>query len=145
MTTAAVAEKRWDPAVVPQLRQLCGQRAVLTDQASLAAYENDGLSFNRHRPDCVVIPNNSDELKEIIRICKGRDLPYLIRAAGTSLSGGPVAVAGGLIIHVSKLKSILEINLEDQYCTVEPGVVLNELNHRLGEVGYYYPPDPSSG
>ncbi len=118
---------------------------MLTDTASLAAYENDGLSFNRHRPDCVVIPNSSDELRAVIRLCAGRDFPYLIRGAGTSLSGGPVAVSGGLIIHLSRLKSILEVNVEDQYCVVEPGVVLNVLNHELGHYGFYYPPDPSSG
>ncbi len=144
METTTVA-KRWDPAAVGQLRKICGDRSVLADAASLAAYENDGLSFNRHRPDCVVIPKTSDELKRVVQFCNGKDFPYLIRGAGTSLSGGPVAVAGGVIIHVSNLKNIVEINTEDQYCVVEPGVVLNELNHQLGRYGFFYPPDPSSG
>ncbi len=145
MATTATPARLWDPSIVDDLRRISGERSVLTDDASLAAYENDGLSFNRHRPDCVVIPRSSEELKAIIQACKDRDFPYLIRAAGTSLSGGPVAVAGGLIVLVSRLKGILEVNVEDQYCVVEPGVVLNHLNHELAEYGFYYPPDPSSG
>lgn len=109
------------------------------------AYENDGLGFHRYRPDCVVIPRTSDELKEVVQLCRGRDFPYTIRAAGTSLSGGPVAAQGGLIIHVSRLRSILEINTEDMYCVAEPGVVLDTLNATLAGHGLFYPPDPSSG
>ena len=116
-----------------------------TDDASLMAYENDGLGFQRYRPDCVVIPRTSDELKEVVRLCRGRDFPYTVRAAGTSLSGGPVAAQGGLIIHVSRLRSILEINPEDMVCVTEPGVVLDTLNEALAPHGLFYPPDPSSG
>ena len=135
----------WHPDFVTRLKQCCGDASVRTDPASLMAYENDGLGFHRCRPDCVVIPRNSDELKDVVRLCRGHDFPYTIRAAGTSLSGGPVAEQGGLIVHVSRLKSILEVNAENLYCVVEPGVVLNRLNDHLESYGLFYPPDPSSG
>lgn len=135
----------WQPGFVASLRELCGETAVRTDSASLMSYENDGLGFHRYRPDCVVIPRDGDELKDVVRRCRNEDFPYTIRAAGTSLSGGPVAVQGGLIIHVSRLRSILEINTEDMYCVVEPGVVLDTLNSALEPHGVFYPPDPSSG
>ncbi|MFC1583979.1 FAD-binding oxidoreductase [Fibrobacterota bacterium] len=127
------------------LRAICGRDAVLTDPASLLGYENDALAFRRHRPDCVVIPGSCDELKRVIRFCRNIEFPYTLRGAGTSLSGGPVAAQGGLIIHLSRLRNILEINEEDLFCVVEPGVVLDRLNKALGAHGLFYPPDPSSG
>jgi len=134
----------WHPEFVRALKKICGERSVLTDPTALLAYENDALSFHRSRPDCVVIPNNYEQLKQVVQLCKGQDFPFTLRGAGTSLSGGPVAVAGGLVIHVSKLRNILEVNVEDQYCVVEPGVVLNRLNQHLSQFGLFYPPDPSS-
>src|SRR6185503_9912051 len=71
--------------------------------------------------------------------------PYVIRGAGTGLSGACVAEQGGLMIHLSRLKRILEIRPEDLTCVVEPGVVLNALNDALEPLGVFYPPDPSSG
>lgn len=134
----------WQPDTIRALRELCGERAVLTDPTSLTSYENDALGFHRYKPDAVVIPADSDQLRRIIEICRGRDFPYLVRGAGTSLSGGPVAAQGGLVIHVSRLRKIIEINEDDMYCVVEPGVVLDTLNATLKPRGLLYPPDPSS-
>tara|TARA_B100000809_G_scaffold51359_1_gene46579 strand:- start:3291 stop:4718 length:1428 start_codon:yes stop_codon:yes gene_type:complete len=134
----------WQPDTIRDLRALCGARAVLTDPTSLISYENDALGFHRYKPDAVVIPADSDQLKEIIGICRGRNFPYILRGAGTSLSGGPVAAQGGLVIHVSRLRKILAINEDDMYCVVEPGVVLDTLNAALKPHGLLYPPDPSS-
>ncbi|MBF0432467.1 MAG: FAD-binding protein [Fibrobacteria bacterium] len=130
---------------IEQLFDLCGKQSVLFDEIDLAGYENDALGFYRYKPDCVVIPETSEELKNLILLCYKWDITWLVRGAGTSLSGGPVAVNGGIIIHLSKLKSLLEVCENDMYCLVEPGVVLNNLNKALKPLGLFYPPDPSSG
>ncbi len=124
---------------------IAGAARVLTDRASLINYENDALGFHRFRPDCVVIPDGSEELAALVRYARDAALPYTVRGSGTGLSGGSVAAEGGLILHLSRLKRILEVNVADQYCVVEPGVVLHRLNEHLEAHGLFYPPDPSSG
>jgi glycolate oxidase subunit GlcD len=131
--------------LIQELRRLCGGNAVLDAPSALAAYDSDGLSFHRYRPDCVVLPSSSQELKEVLALARRAQVPYVLRGAGTGLSGAAVAVQGGLMIHLSRLKKILEIRPEDLLCVVEPGVVLNALNDALEPHGVFYPPDPSSG
>lgn len=118
---------------------------LLTSPAQLSGYEADGLSYKRYRPDAVVIPCCVLELRRIVEALREMDEPYVVRGAGTSLSGGPVAAQGGVVIHLSHLRGIEEINVAEGVCVVESGVVLNQLNARLSELGLYYPPDPSSG
>lgn len=127
------------------LQKACPKAQVLTEKSELTVYENDGLGFHRHQPDCVIIVNNADDIAPILKIAKECGFPYTVRGAGTSLSGGPVALEGGLIIHLSRMNKVLEINEDDMYCVVEPGLVLNRLNEYLKPSGLFYPPDPSSG
>ncbi|WDE95279.1 FAD-linked oxidase C-terminal domain-containing protein [Lentisphaera profundi] len=136
---------QWQDTWTQALKKACPQAQVLTDQAELTVYENDGLGFHRYLPDCVIIVNNADEIAPILKVAQDCGFPYTVRGAGTSLSGGPVALEGGLIIHLSRLNKVLEINPDDMYCVVEPGLVLNRLNTHLKEHALFYPPDPSSG
>lgn len=118
---------------------------LLSKPAQLTAYEADGLGYKRFHPGAVAIPDNNNELRTVILTLKDSGIPYCIRGAGTSLSGGPVAAQGGVIIHLSKLRTIETINTEDRYAVVESGVVLNHLDAALAPHGLYYPPDPSTG
>lgn len=118
---------------------------LLTEGAQLAAYETDGLSFKRFTPEAVAIPGDAKELRALIKELRDAAIPYTVRGAGTSLSGGPVAAAKGVIVHLSKLRKIEEINVEEGYAVVESGVVLNHLDAALKPHGLYYPPDPSTG
>ena len=92
-----------------------------------------------------MLPGSVEELKQVLAWVRAQDAPYTLRGAGTGLSGGAVAVEGGLIIHVSRLKRILHIDPENQVAEVEPGVVHQALNKALEPFGLFYPPDPSSG
>jgi glycolate oxidase subunit GlcD len=130
---------------IAELESICGKERVLQSPSQLLAYESDGLSFLRHRPDVVAIPADSEELRQVMDAARFHKIPYVIRGAGTGLSGACVADQGGLMIHLSRLKKILEIRPEDLCCVVEPGVVLNALNDALEPHGLFYPPDPSSG
>jgi len=118
---------------------------LLTSPAQVAAYESDGLSYRRFPPDAVAIPGNADEVVALVRLLRDLGIPYVARGAGTSLSGGAVAAQGGVVIHLSKLRQILEINPDEGYAVVETGVVLNHLDEALKPYGLYYPPDPSTG
>jgi FAD/FMN-containing dehydrogenase len=128
-----------------EILRICDPARVMDSPSSLLAYESDGLSFHRHKPDLVVIPDSSEELAALMAAARRHGVAYVIRGAGTGLSGACVAEQGGMMIHLSRLKKILEINAEDLTCVVEPGVVLNALNAALEPHGVFYPPDPSSG
>jgi glycolate oxidase len=118
---------------------------VLTSAAQLAAYGADGLGYKNYLPDAVVLPADAEELVRFMRGTKSLGLPVVMRGAGTSLSGGPVAVQGGIIVHTSALRAVREINAEGFWCEVESGVTLNDLDAILKPHGVFYPPDPSSG
>lgn len=118
---------------------------LLVSPAQLTGYESDGLGYKRFRPDAVAIPANADEVIALVKLLRNWKIPYVARGAGTSLSGGPVAAQGGVLIHLSKLCAIQEINAADGYAVVESGVVLNRLDEALKPLGLYYPPDPSTG
>jgi glycolate oxidase subunit GlcD len=132
-------------ALVSQLERLLPRGRVLASPAQLAGYAADALGYKSYLPDAVVIPADAEELVEFIRRARQLSAPVILRGAGTSLSGGPVAAQGGVVVHTSSLKKIREINLDGFWCEVESGVALNALDAALKPHGVFYPPDPSSG
>ncbi|MCA9065926.1 MAG: FAD-binding protein, partial [Planctomycetaceae bacterium] len=128
-----------------QLQQWIRRGRVLTAASQLAGYDADGLGYKTYRPDAVVIPADADELVALLTHANELNVPVTIRGAGTSLSGGPVAAQGGVVVHTSALKSIRTICREGFWCEVECGVALNQLDAALIPYGLFYPPDPSSG
>jgi glycolate oxidase len=128
-----------------KLRQLLPRGRVLDSPAQLAGYAADALGYKSYRPDAVVIPSDADELVEFMKGATQLGVPVILRGAGTSLSGGPVAAQGGVIVHTSALTRIREIHVDGFWCEVECGVALNELDAALKPHGVFYPPDPSSG
>ncbi len=117
----------------------------MTSPAQLAGYDADGLGYKTFRPDAVVIPADADELVQLLRDSRAMNVPVTIRGAGTSLSGGPVAAQGGIVVHTSALKHVRHISREGYWCEIECSVVLNQLDAALLPYGVFYPPDPSSG
>ena len=132
-------------ALTSKLRQLLPRGRVLDSPAQLAGYAADALGYKSYRPDAVVIPSDADELVGFMKGARLLGVPVILRGAGTSLSGGPVAAQGGVIVHTSALTRIREINLGGFWCEVECGVALNDLDAALKPHGVFYPPDPSSG
>jgi glycolate oxidase len=127
------------------LRRLLPRGRILDSPAQLAGYAADGLGYKNYAPDAVVIPSDAEDLGEFMKNARELGVPVTLRGAGTSLSGGPVAAQGGVIVHTSALKRIREINVEGFWCEVECGVTLNDLDAALKPHGVFYPPDPSSG
>ncbi len=95
-------------------------------------------------PDCIVFPKNDKEVCEIVRIADANKIPIFTRGAGSGLSGGSVPIKGGIVMVITRMNKILEINRDDLFAVVEPGVVVADLIDEVGKFGLLYPPDPSS-
>src|SRR6478735_1789113 len=132
------------PPLIDQLRRAVGNENVLTADSDLMVYECDGFTIEKNSPDVVVFPRDTADVAEIVKICNASGVPFLPRGAGTSLAGGCLPIGGGVMIVLTRLKRILEINYRDRYAIVEPGVVNVHLTNALKGSGYHYAPDPSS-
>jgi glycolate oxidase len=132
------------PRIVTQLRQAVGAENVLSAHSEMLVYECDGFTIEKNSPDVVVFPRNTADVVEVVKICNAIGVPFLPRGAGTSLAGGCLPIGGGVMIVLTRMKQILEINLRDRYAVVEPGVVNVWLTNALKGTGYHYAPDPSS-
>jgi glycolate oxidase len=121
-----------------------GEENVLARNEEMLVFECDGYVIEKSVPDVVVFPTSTEQLVEIVKLCNRHDVPFVPRGAGTSLAGGTLAVGGGIMICLTRMKRILEINLRDRYAIVEPGVVNVWLTRALGGTGFHYAPDPSS-
>ena len=141
----AVQPRTDGPRLERMLRSIIRRGQVMVSAAHLAGYDSDGLAYKHFRPDAVVIPADCDELERLMRQAGELAVPLIIRGAGTSLSGGPVAAQGGVIVHTSSLRTIRQICPEGLWCEVECGVTLKQLEDALRPHGLFYPPDPSSG
>jgi len=131
-------------ALIARMKAIVGNDNVLTSAADMAAYECDGFTIAKTKPDVVVFPTSTEHIVAIVKACNELDVGFLARGAGTSLAGGCVLVGGGVMIALARMKRILEINVRDRYAVVEPGVVNVWLTNALKPHGYHYAPDPSS-
>ncbi len=130
--------------VIEPLRKIVGAENLLTSASERIVYECDGFVVEKNSPDVVVFPTSTDQVAAIVKACNEARVPFLPRGAGTSLAGGCLPVGGGVMIVLTRMKKILEINLRDHYAVVQPGVVNVWLTQALKGSGYHYAPDPSS-
>jgi glycolate oxidase len=133
-----------DTNIADDLRRLLGPDRVLDAHSDLAVYECDAFVIEKHCPNVAVFPKTVAEVAAIVQLCNERATPFVPRGAGTSLAGGGLPVGGGVMIVLTRMREILEVNLRDRYAVVEPGVVNGHLNRRLAGTGFHYAPDPSS-
>ena len=117
---------------------------VLSRRDERLVYECDGYVIDKQIPDVVIFPTTTAQVVGIVKACNRHRLPFVPRGAGTSLAGGTLAIGGGVMICLTKMKRILEINTRDRYAIVEPGVVNVWLTRALASSGFHYAPDPSS-
>jgi FAD/FMN-containing dehydrogenase/Fe-S oxidoreductase len=129
-------------AIAADLRGLLGSEKVKADFPTLTAYAVDA-SMYRIVPRAVVLVESDDDIAATVRYAVTRGIPLTPRAAGTNLTGS--AIGSGIILDVSRLNRILEVNREEKWARVQPGIILAELNKQLGRHGLMFGPDPSSG
>ena len=118
--------------------------SVLTDKATTTPYETDGLTAYRQVPPVVVLPNSVAEVRHVLRICHETNVPVVTRGAGTGLSGGALPLSQGVLLVLSRLNRILEVDLVGCTATVQPGVTNLSISEAVANHGLYYAPDPSS-
>lgn len=124
------------------LRRILGQGKVKDDPSTLRAYAVDA-SIYRMTPQVVVLPDCEADIERLMEYAVQKGIPLTTRAAGTNLTGS--AIGSGIILDVSHLNQILELNQEEKWVRIQPGIVLNELNKQLASTGLMFGPDPSSG
>lgn len=130
--------------LLPQLRKIVGDANLLSEADERLVYECDGYIVEKKMPDLVVFPTTAEQVEQIVKVCREHNVPFVPRGAGTSLAGGTLAVGGGVMICLTRMKRIIEVNLRDRYAIVEPGLVNVHLTNHLKGSGYHYAPDPSS-
>ena len=130
--------------VLSALRAIAGADAVFTEPLELLTYECDALPHLRAVPAAVVLPRSAVEVQAIVRLCAREGVPFVPRGHGTGLSGGALPVAGGIVIALSRLNRVLDVDIPNRRVTVEPGVTNLEITRQVAPYGYYYAPDPSS-
>src|SRR5436309_3030829 len=129
--------------LVERLRALCGPQHVLTDHNQLRTYESDGLLQYRELPAVAVLPGSGAEVAAVVRACHAAGVPWVARGSGSGLSGGALPVAGGALVILSRLRRILEVDLDNQRVVCEPGVTNLAISAAVGP-SHFFPPDPSS-
>ncbi len=129
---------------ITRLREILGETQVLDDPVERLVYESDGYLLERRMPDVVVFPESTSQLSELMKFCCAEGVPVVPRGAGTSLAGGCLPVGGGVMVSVSRMQTIHEVNVTDRYAIVDAGVVNGNLNQHLQGTGLHFAPDPSS-
>ncbi|HEY1283536.1 MAG TPA: FAD-linked oxidase C-terminal domain-containing protein [Steroidobacteraceae bacterium] len=139
-----------DPAILNRRDELLARlrdavpHGVIEDEASRRAYDQDALTAYRQLPFVVVLPSSTEQVAAVLRVCSAMGVKVVPRGAGTSLSGGALPLADGVLLGLAKLSRILDIDYDNRTVTCEPGVTNLAISRAVEARGFYYAPDPSS-
>jgi glycolate oxidase len=131
-------------SIVQELSRALPKGIVITGEENTRPFECDGLSVYRQKPLAVALPENIEQIKQILKICKANNTPVVTRGAGTGLAGGAMPLEKSIVLGLSKLNKVKSIDAENQLAVVEPGVRNIAISEAVAEYGLYYAPDPSS-
>ncbi|MCC7428918.1 MAG: FAD-binding protein [Alphaproteobacteria bacterium] len=130
--------------IVADLRALLGADAVIAEEERRRAYECDALAAYRQLPLVVVLPEDTAEVAAVLRYCHENRIRIVPRGGGTSLSGGSLPLADGVLVAMGRFNRILGIDYDNRLAVVQPGVTNLGITKAVEEQGFYYAPDPSS-
>src|SRR5262249_12476487 len=131
-------------AVIDRLTAVVGKGNCITEETELRTYESDGLTSFRAMAGAVVLPSSTEQVAAVVKIARSAEIPIVPRGAGTGLSGGALPVPGSIVVALSRMKRFLEVDLENGWIRVEPGVINLDVSKRVGPAGYSYATKPSS-
>jgi glycolate oxidase len=130
--------------IIEALRALLPPDCLVVDETALKPYECDALSVYRQVPIAVALPRNTAEVAAVLACCHAAGVKVVPRGAGTSLSGGALPLADGVVVGLAKLNKILEIDYPNRCVVTQPGVTNLGISNAVSAAGFYYAPDPSS-
>ncbi|HLC21148.1 MAG TPA: FAD-binding protein, partial [Candidatus Methylomirabilis sp.] len=131
------------PMLTQKIRQIVPDGKVLSELGDLYCYSYDATRMS-FLPDLVVEPTSARQVAEVVRAAMDEGVPVVPRGAATCTTGGPLPVSGGIVLSLTLMNRILEINPNSRLAVVEPGVVNGDLQAAAQPYGLFYPPDPSS-
>ena len=138
----AVLRRRGE--IVEALRRIVPGEGVIVTEAERRAYESDGLTAYHQLPMVVVLPSTVEQVSAVLRYCQENGVKVVPRGAGTSLSGGALPLADGVLLGMAKFNRILEIDYANRCVVAQPGVTNLAITQAVDRAGFYYAPDPSS-
>src|SRR5436309_1741355 len=130
--------------IVAALRDIVPGEGVIAAEREMRPYETDGLTAYRQLPMVVVLPETTQQVSRILAFCHAEGIKVVPRGAGTSLSGGALPLADGVLLGMAKFNRIREIDFDNRVAVVEPGVTNLAVTQAVEHAGFYYAPDPSS-
>ncbi len=128
---------------VKELKKIAGKDGVLHTPEDLAVYGYDG-TFEDSPPDIVVLPDTTEQVSEILKLASRERIPVVTRGMGSGMTGASVPYRGGIVLTMTRMNRILELDEENGTVLVESGIITSELQAEVEKKGLYYPPDPSS-
>src|SRR5271168_2131874 len=130
--------------ILEEFRGIVDGRGLISSPEELHTYECDGLTNFRVMPRAVLLPHSTEQVQAILRVCHRERIPFVARGSGTGLSGGALPVENGVVISLTRMNHILEIDLPNARVVAEPGVINLDITGRVQPQAYFYAPDPSS-
>src|SRR5262245_63344144 len=131
-------------AIVAALSEIVPGEGVVSAEIAMRPFESDGLTAYKQLPMVVVLPETTDQVASVLRYCHDNGIRVVPRGAGTSLSGGALPLADGVLLGMGKFNRIREIDYPNRVAVVEPGVTNLAISQAVAHAGFYYAPDPSS-
>jgi glycolate oxidase len=132
------------PRIVARLQEVLPAVAVIHDEAETRAYECDALTAYRCPPLAVVLPSSTAEVAAVLKICHDEGVPVVPRGSGTSLAGGALPTADSVIVGVSRLNRVLEVDYDNRFIRVQSGRTNLSVTGAVEQEDFFYAPDPSS-
>ena len=130
--------------IVERLEEILPRNSVISDERETRAYECDALTAYKCPPLCAVLPANTKEVADVLRVCHELGVPVVPRGSGTSLAGGALPTADCVILGVDKMNDVIETNYDDRYIRVQTGRTNLSVTGAVETNGFFYAPDPSS-
>ncbi len=133
--------------VIERLKGIFSEERIMTSNTDMITYSYDAsfeTQINPQKPEVVVIPLSTEEVSECVKLANEFKIPLYPRGAATGQTGGAVSTKGGIMMDLSKMNRILDIDHRNMQVMIEPGVVQNDLNEALKPYGLRFPPDPGS-
>ncbi len=130
-------------SLIKLLKEIVGSENVLTAKADRITHSYDATQA-QYLPDCVVYAQTTEEVSRVVGLANRDEIPILPRGAGSGFTGGSLPVQGGIVLVLTRMNSILDIDTDNLTAVVEPGVVTSVLQKEVEKVGLFYPPDPAS-